>query len=435
MERASGTAPDAAHRMGLVEALRAFEAGALTPRDYVQACYRQALRVEGDIHAFTVLPEPGDDIASGKPLSGIPVAVKDLYDTRDMETAYGTPIFAGHRPARDAALVAALKQLGASILGKTVTTEFAWKQAGPTRNPASLAHSPGGSSSGSAAAVAACVAPLAIGTQTFGSIIRPAAFCGIVGFKPSYGVLPLSGVHPLSPTLDHAGLLARCVEDIAFVFAELAGRPAVEPDQISLADAGLSLNVERPRIRIVRTPVWRRLEREQQQAVESAAEAFRSAGAIVETSELPAEFDGGWELANTIIAAEATLNLGGTVAAHPDLASAHLKELVETGANLPAQAYAQALHGRRRLRSLFAEWTGGADVILTAPALGAAPLAEQGTGDAAACTLWTLLGAPAITVPWTRNSAGLPLGIQLVGAPRQDASLLQLAQWCELHRS
>jgi amidase len=302
-----------------------------------------------------------------------------------------------------------------------------------------LAHTPGGSSSGSAAAVAAEAVPIAIGTQTFGSVIRPAAYCGVVGFKPSSGVLPLGGAHPLSPTLDHAGLFARSIDDVAYLFSLLAGLPAVEADQISVTapdvnlDRGLAPSPP-PRLRLIRTAIWHQVSEEQQRAVESAADAFRSAGATVDEIELPSEFDQSWSIAGTILATEANGIFGTLVRNQGDRISNQLRELVQEGAQMSAGAHVDALLERDRLRLAFRQLARGFDAVLTIPALGTAPAFAEGTGSPAACTMWTLLGAPSATLNWTRGSNSLPLGIQLVGDLRDDGHLLAVAKWCEALR-
>jgi amidase len=439
MSNASAHQPSLS-RLGLLEVLREFRDGRLSRNEYLAACRERALAIDATVHAFAVIADLPKEPPAGGPLAGIPIGLKDLFDTADMATTYGSALYAGHRPSQDAALARALRSLGATIIGKTVTTEFAWKAPGPTRNPWALAHTPGGSSSGSAAAVAAEAVPIAIGTQTFGSVIRPAAYCGVVGFKPSSGVLPLSGAHPLSPTLDHAGLFARSIDDVAYLFSLLAGLPAVEADQISVTapdvdlDRGLAPSPP-PRLRLIRTAIWHQVSEEQQRAVESAADAFRSAGATVDEIELPSEFDQSWSIAGTILATEANGIFGTLVRNQGDRISDHLRELVQEGAQMSAGAHVDALLERDRLRLAFRQLARGFDAVLTVPALGTAPAFAEGTGSPAACTMWTLLGAPSATLNWTRGSNSLPLGIQLVGDLRDDGHLLAVARWCEALRS
>jgi len=369
--------------------------------------------------AFTLVnDEPPVSADPAMPLAGIAIGVKDLYDTAGMKTAYGSAIYRDHVPAADAALVARLKALGGHVAGKTVTTEFAWRQAGPTVNPWNAAHTPGGSSSGSAAAVAAGLVPLALGTQTFGSVIRPATFCGVVGFKPTYGLLPLDGVKPLSPTLDHGGFFARSVNDIACVFSLLSG----ETTQMSVGS--------QPRLRFVRSRYWDQADAAQRTVLEEAVSRLSAGGARVEALELPAEFDDGFAIADVLLCREAAEIYGPLAESHPGLLSTHMKDLVARGKALPDAAYPQALAARVALRARFADEMAGFDAVLTLPALGEAPRLEEGTGNAAPCVLWTLLGAPALTLPQARGANGLPLGLQLVGGAGADSALLSLGGWC-----
>jgi amidase len=398
---------------------QAVAGGDLTIEEAVAACRARIRETDAALAAFTIVNDAAAPAVTPKlPLAGICVGVKDLYDTAGMATAYGSPIYRDHVPAADAALVARLRELGAYVAGKTVTTEFAWRQPGPTVNPWNTAHTPGGSSSGSAAAVAAGLVPLAIGTQTFGSIIRPAAFCGIVGFKPTHGLLPLAGVRPLSPTLDHAGLFARSVGDIAHVFGHLM-------------DA-VTLGRERPpHLRLVRGPCWAQASPAQRTVLEQAAASFTERGAIVEEAELPASFDEAFAVAETILCHEAARIYAPLAASHPDLLSRHMKELVSRGQPLSGDAVQRALTARRALQSAFAGAIAGYDAILALPALGEAPPLRDGTGNAAPCVPWTLLGVPALTLSWAAGQANLPLGLQLVGRSGYDHALLSVAAWCE----
>lgn len=393
--------------------------GVLTVEEAVAAC-RARIRVTNDaLAAFTVVNEAAaSPVAAGLPLAGICVGVKDLYDTAGMTTTYGSPIYRDHVPTADAALVARLRQLGAHVAGKTVTTEFAWREAGPTVNPWNTAHTPGGSSSGSAAAVAAGLVPLATGTQTFGSVIRPAAFCGIVGFKPSHGLLPLEGVQPLSPTLDHAGLFARSVADIAHVFGHLTNETTAPPERP-------------PRLRLVRGPYWSQASAAQRAVLDKAAASFADRGATVVEAELPVAFDEALAIAEVILCHEAGRIYAPLAASHPDLLSHHMKELVARGQALSDDTVEVALSARSELRRAFSGEIAGCDAVLTLPALGEAPSLSEGTGNAAPCVTWTLLGAPALALPWAAGKANLPLGLQLVGQSGSDHALLSVAAWCE----
>ena len=428
------------HALGLVQACRALAARRIPRPDYAGALHDRARTLDYGIQAFRSLaPAPGafglEPFGTG-PLSGIPVAVKDLIDTADLPTAYGSPIHADHVPDCDAWIVSRLKDCGAWVLGKTVTTEFAWSHPGPTRNPWNRAHTPGGSSSGSAAAVAAGFAPLGLGTQTFGSVIRPAAFCGVVGLKPSFGAIPRTGVHPLSGSLDHVGLFTRCVADAAFALSLVLGQDDGDPGSRRSPPFGFDLeaglaSLSPPRLALVRTSAWREADPEQRDLVEAAAWRFASAGAAIEEVVLPDAFEGAGAAARTILAAEAQVVLASVAASHPTLVSSALAELVAEGAAVTAASYIGALDLQRTLRQNFAAAIGPADAILTLPAAGAAPKGLGHTGDPRFCVAWTFIGGPALSLPAGETSDGLPLGLQLVGAYRQDKRLLRAGAWCE----
>ena len=397
---------------GVAETLDAIRDGKMTARQAVAACRDRALELDPSLAAFTVINDAPFRTAPSFVLDGIAVGVKDLYDTVSLPTTYGSAIYRDNRPQEDAWLVGRLKELGAFVAGKTVTTEFAWRQAGPTVNPFNKNHTPGGSSSGSATAVAAGIVPLALGTQTFGSVIRPAAFCGVVGFKPSYGELPLTGVHPLSPTLDHAGYFARSIGDARLIHALVLGR-----DEPATRATGT-------RLRVVRTPFWGEASPRQKAALDDATALLGKAGFSVTPHELPAPFDGALAVAETILCHEAAAIYRPLVDQFPDLVSGHIRELVLRGESLPASAYRQAIGQARGLRDEFAREMENYDAVLTMPALGEAPLLSEGTGNAGPCVLWTLLGVPSVTLPWGFGAHGLPVGIQLAGRAGSDFQLL-----------
>jgi amidase len=394
----------------------------------------RAKAVEPRLKAFEYLPA---DIARRPgPLSGIPVGIKDIIATSDMPTTNGSPIYRDHVPASDAWVVERLRSLGATIFGKTVSTEFAWRHPGPTVNPWNSKHTPGGSSSGSAAAVAAGIVPLALGTQTLGSVIRPAAFNGVVGLKPSFGAIPRTGVHPLSPSLDHVGFFARRVDDVAFALSLLAASSDLDPHGRPLpgfhvdADQGLK-PLEKPRLAIVRFKNWSRAEPEQQKTFEAAIVKLRDAGAILEELEL-GELDSiNWKAINTILASEGALIFEGLVARYPDRSSTRLKELVQTGKAYSAYDYLAAKALQEKLRSRFTTDITGFDAVLTLPAFGEAPEGLSYTGDAEYCAPWTLLGTPAVSLPAGFGKKGLPLGLQIVGRYREDHYTLRVAKWVE----
>jgi Asp-tRNA(Asn)/Glu-tRNA(Gln) amidotransferase A subunit family amidase len=329
-----------------------------------------------------------------------------------------------------------LRSLGATIFGKTVSTEFAWRQPGPTVNPWNIRHTPGGSSSGSAAAVAAGIVPLALGSQTLGSVIRPAAFNGVVGLKPSFGAIPRTGVHPLSPSLDHVGFFARRVDDVAYALSLLAASSDSDPHGRPLpglhvdADQGLQ-PLQTPRLGVVRFEKWSKVESEQQKVFDAAVATMRSAGAVLEELELSELDSTNWNAINTILASEAALIFEGLVQRYPDRTSDHLKSLVAAGQAHSALEYLAAKSLQEKLRSAFAAEISGFDAILTLPAFGEAPEGLGFTGNAEYCAPWTLLGVPAVSLPAGFGKNGLPLGVQVVGAYRQDHRLLRVAKWIE----
>jgi len=357
-----------------------------------------------------------DGLPSPPPLAGLPVGVKDIFDTADMPTECGSPIHRGRRPARDATAVARLRAAGAVVLGKTVTTEFAFYQPGKTRNPRDPGRTPGGSSSGSAAAVAAGMVPVALGTQTAGSVIRPASFCGVVGLKLTHGLVPLDGVSPLAPSLDTIGLFAR--------------RPADLPPVVEALETGLPrprpLDRE-PRLGLCRTPQWALCAPEGRQAVERAAALLSRAGA--EVSEVAPDLDGLFEAQRTIMAAEAALSFAALFRTRGAELSPVLRDLLRAGeATPPAElsaARALAQHAAARLPRMLS----GLDALLTPAALGEAPVGLGATGDPAVNRVWTLLGVPALSLPAGVGPSGMPVGVQLVGAPRGDLALLEVAEW------
>ena len=419
---------------GVLELLRCFQDDQAAADRYAADCLVKTKAAEPVLKAFEYLPV--DVARRAGPLSGIPVAIKDIIATSDMPTTNGSPIYRDHIPARDAWVVERLRSLGATIFGKTVSTEFAWRHPGPTVNPWNHAHTPGGSSSGSAAAVAAGLVPLALGTQTLGSVIRPAAFNGVVGLKPSFGAIPRTGVHPLSPSLDHVGLFARRVDDVAYALSLLAassdldlhGRPLpgfqVDPDH------GVP-PLQKPRLAIVRFEKWSKAEPKQQQTFDAAIAKLRDAGAVAEELEL-AELDStNWSAIHFILASEAALICNDLVARYPDRTSDHLKMAVQAGKGHTAFDYLAAKAQQEKLRSRLATDLAGFDAVVTLPAFGEAPKGLGYTGDAEYCAPWTLLGAPAVALPAGFGNNGLPLGVQIVGTYRQDHHLLRVAKWIE----
>jgi Asp-tRNA(Asn)/Glu-tRNA(Gln) amidotransferase A subunit family amidase len=419
---------------GVLDLLRQFRTDPAAAAGYGAACLARTKAIEPRLKAFEYLP--ADVAPKSGPLAGIPVAIKDIIATHDMPTTNGSPIYRDHVPAADAWVVERLRNLGATIFGKTVSTEFAWRHPGPTVNPWNPAHTPGGSSSGSAAAVAAGLVPLALGTQTLGSVIRPAAFNGVVGLKPSFGAIPRVGVHPLSFSLDHVGFFARRVDDVALGLSLLAGTsdgdihgrplPAFTVD----IDTGLT-PLERPRLAVARFAKYERAEPEQKQVFEATIERLHSAGAVVEELELAALDAVNWSAINTIMLSEATVIFSELIARFPDRVSDVMKTHVETGKTKSAMEYLAAKSAQDRRRAALAGELEGFDAVLTLPAFGEAPRGLHATGDAEYCAPWTFLGAPAVTVPAGFGRNGLPLGVQIAGRYRDDLRVLRVAKWVE----
>ena len=359
--------------------------------------------------------------ASG-PLHGVPVGVKDIIDTADMPTTYGSPIYAGHQTAWDAACVALLRQAGAVIMGKTVSTEFAMYEPGKTANPHNPAHTPGGSSSGSAAAVAAEMVPLALGSQTAGSIVRPASFCGVVGYKPTHGDFSLAGIKLLSQTLDTLGGFARCVPDLALLRAVLMGSP---PQVTALAEA--------PRIGLCRTPQWPQATPATQEAVETAARRFADAGARVDEVTLPAEFDGLVEAQTTVQIFEGVRCCAYELTQRRDQLSASTQHLLGPGESLTYAEYKAALHLAETCRAALPDLFAAHDVLLVPSAPGEAPAGLGATGNPLFNRTWTLLHTPVVNLPGLSGPQGLPVGVQAVGPLGGDDHLLAAAAWMHPH--
>ncbi|MCC8428598.1 amidase [Reyranella aquatilis] len=353
-------------------------------------------------------------------LHGIPMGVKDIIDSHDQPTTYGSPIYRTHQPLADAATVALARDAGAILLGKTVTTEFANRHPGPTKNPHNPAHTPGGSSSGSAAAVADFQSVLATGTQTGGSVIRPAAFCGIVGYKPTYGHFAPAGMKANTEWLDTIGAYARSVEDIALFRAALMAMPFTPVNRLDRP----------PRIAVAFTHHRDELSPEGTQAVNDAAAAFAKAGAKVKEIDLPAPVRDMTQGQKTLSAFDGPRAHADEARRFPGLLSESLrKDKLEAGSKIDYATWVAARKlgetGRAAVDALFSE----IDVILTAPAKGEAPPGLERTGDATFNLLWTYLWMPCVTLPLTKGPTGLPVGIQLVGRQHEDASLLDIAAW------
>jgi Asp-tRNA(Asn)/Glu-tRNA(Gln) amidotransferase A subunit family amidase len=400
-------------------------AGRSTPREAIQQSLDAIDARDGDIQAFERLADRdallrAAEAASG-PLAGIAIGIKDIFDTFDMETAYGTQVYAGHAPKSDAAIVAMARRAGGAVIGKTVTTEYAYFHPGKTRNPHNRAHTPGGSSSGSAAAVAAGMIPAAIGTQTGGSIIRPAAFCGVAGYKPSFRMLPATGMKTFAWTLDTVGLFAATVADVAAFAAALTARTlAVEPvDATSL------------RIGLYRSAVLGEASDEMRAAVESLATLAGKAGATIVEIDEPETLSRARDAQATIQSYEASLSLAGDVSRFADRMSAKLRELLREGQAITPEAYDAARKVARHARHAVTDLFDRVDVVIEPAAPGAAPHGIETTGSPVFNKLWTLTGNPAINVPGRVDRAGLPLGVQLVARFGRDRLALSAGNWLQ----
>jgi len=405
-----------------VSAARAIRERRLSPAALLEACLARAAAREPVLQAMAYLdpaqaraeqPRPG-------PLHGLPIGVKDVIDTADMPSEYNSAIWRGHRPRADASCVAWARAAGAIVLGKTVTTEFATRFPGPTTNPHDPARTPGGSSSGSAAGVAAGYFPLAYGTQTAGSIIRPAAYCGIVGYKPSFGTINRFGMKLMSESLDTVGVMARSVGDCALLTSAVTGLDLGDPE----------VKPERgPRIGVCRSPVWDRAAPETHALFEQVPGALARAGAEIRDFTLPDGF-AELEAAHAVVMnAESARALGWELNTARDKLSPVLRERMEWGLLQPATALLEAQALFRRLQSGFKAAIGELDMLLTPSAPGVAPVGLEWTGDAAFNFIWTSLHVPCVTVPAGTGPGGMPLGVQVVTRRGEDRAALTWAAW------
>jgi Asp-tRNA(Asn)/Glu-tRNA(Gln) amidotransferase A subunit family amidase len=359
------------------------------------------------------------------------VGVKDIFDTKDMPTEDGTVLHAGRQPIEDATAVSLLRQAGAVILGKTVTTELAVFSPGKTRNPHDPERTPGGSSSGSAAAVAAGMVPLAIGTQTNGSVIRPASFCGVYGYKPTYGCISRHLVLEQSRPLDQVGVFARTIEDIALIAEQLMAFDDRDPDtqlraRPKLVEALAQEPPVPPRLAFVKTPVWDQAETDTQEAF---AELVAHLGENVSEVELPEIFHDAVEQHRMIMEADLARSFEREYAHGKDKLSLILREMIERGQKVLAVDYNHAVSRIPVLNHALDKTFDWCDAILTPATTGEAPVGLESTGSPIFCTLWSLCGMPAITLPILQGSHGMPLGVQLVGPRNDDARLLRTARW------
>jgi Asp-tRNA(Asn)/Glu-tRNA(Gln) amidotransferase A subunit family amidase len=369
-------------------------------------------------------------------LHGVPIGVKDIIHTRGIPTGMGSPVFADFVPPQSATVVTRLEAAGAFVLGKTVTAELAYFHPGKTRNPWNIAHTPGGSSMGSVAAVAARMAPVAIGTQTNGSVIRPAAFCGCVGYKPSSGLIPRTGILEFSPTLDQVGVFARAVEDAALAASVLIGHDSRDAGSIKVAAEFaegllyLAPPSRPPRLAAVRSPVWHLAEEAQHARFKQDVRALRQAGAQVAEIELGPAFEQAHAIQRRIMYAEGARVLGPLQDKHRAQLSEPLSRLIDEGRQIGETEYKEAMSCRAGLQQELQRFLAPYDALITPPARGEAPATLEHTGDPAFCTIWTLCGVPALTIPTGFGPHHLPLGLQVVGRMLDDVRMLEVTRWC-----
>ena len=412
--------------LSVLDLVRRLDAGEIKPRGVVELCAEAIAAREPDIGAFVALDieaarKAADNPRSASsPLRGLPIGVKDIYDTADFPTQYGSPIYAGHRPRADATAVALARRAGGIVLGKTATTEFASLVPAGTRNPRNIAHTPGGSSSGSAAAVAAGMAPIAFGSQTAGSVVRPAAFCGVAGFKPSYRLIPTVGMKCYAWHLDTAGLFAANVADVAYAASAISERP-LRVDQRKPAA---------PRIGLVRTHLWSKATAAMHAAIDTAARAAEANGATLTELELPNILQEAYRAQFVIQDFEAFRSLAFEYDNHHAQIGAPLREQLDRAATIRVEDYDAARRTASRARRSLGDFMGDVDVILTPSAPGAAPHGFGFTGDPVFNRLWTLMGTPCVNVAGL-NDGDLPLGLQIVGEFGRDRETLEAALFLE----
>ena len=427
----------------LAETIAALRDGLIGAERVVESCLARIEEVDGGIQAWAFLDPDyaraqaraidqarSDGVPMG-PLHGIPIGIKDIFDTGDMPTEDGTALHAGRRPERDCTVVSLLRQAGAVIMGKTVTTEMALFTPGKTRNPHDPERTPGGSSSGSAAAVAAGMVPLAIGSQTNGSVIRPASFCGVVGYKPTHGLISRRGVMQVSRTLDHVGVFAGSIADAALLAEVLMHYDAGDPDMRPRARPDLSRMMAEepplpPKLAFAKTPVWEYAEDDTREAF---AELVEMLGDRVAEVELPSAFANAVEQHRIIQDAELAVNFAPEYEKGEGGLSARLREIIEHGQQIGAGDYIRALARIPLLNQSLDEYFEHYDAILTPSAPGEAPRDLTITGNPIFCTTWSLLGMPEVSLPLLRGSNGMPIGVQLVGQRGNDGRLLRTARW------
>lgn len=432
--------------LGVSDAAEAIREGRITAVELTEDCLNRVREVDEGIQAWAFL-DPAHARRQAQaadahrmagrplgPLHGVPLGIKDIFDTADYPTEFGSALWKGRTPREDSVAVARLRAAGATVLGKTVTTEYAYFHPGKTRNPHDPARTPGGSSSGSAAAVAAGMVPGAIGSQTNGSVIRPASFCGVVGFKPTHGLIPRTGAMLLSRALDHVGVFARSVVDAAILADVLAGHDTEDPDTRPIATGHLAASAASepplpPRFAFVKGPAWKAAEPYLDEAFGELVDAL---GENVQAVDLGGSFERGVEFHGRIMAADMAHNFRRDLAKGGDVLSVQLRELLGRGKAYTAHDYLEATSAaeilNQQLDDLFNEY----DAILTTSAPGEAPIGTA-TGNPIFCSLWTYLGTPAISLPLLAGPNGMPIGVQLVARRGNDARLLRTARWLSHH--
>jgi len=404
------------------------ERGEITAEALAAACLERIAEREGTVRAWAFLDREralaqaraSDRTPRRSRLHGVPFGIKDIFDTADLPTEYNSPIWRGHRPKADAACVALLRRAGCVILGKTVTTEFAQNHPARTRNPLNPEHTPGGSSSGSAAAVADCMVPLALGTQTGGSVIRPAAYCGTFAIKPSFGSINRAGTKFVAESLDTIGIFARAIDDLALAMEVLTGRSPVAAD-----------DAKKPRIGLCRTPCWGEADAVTRANLEQAAMRLARAGAQVRDFELPPGSRQLFDSYRIIGNYESARALAWEYANFPGQISKTLTPRLEEGWKTTREEYDATRELIRGCRRALAESLRAVDVLLTPSTPSEAPVSLASTGDPVFNRAWTMFGLPCVTIPHGKGAHGLPLAVQLVGAHESDMSLLAWARWAE----
>ena len=409
------------------EIAKGIDSGDLTANAVAEGCLARIEERDVDVKAWEFLdPElvraqarAIDGSSEKGPMAGVPVGVKDIIDTRDMPTGMGSPIYDGHRPLTDASCVARLRASGAIIMGKTVTCEFAGLEPRQTLNPHDPSRTPGGSSSGSAAAVADEMIPVAFGTQTGGSVVRPSSYCGVIGYKPSFDTFSLNGVFPAAESLDTLGLHARSMDDIELVTSTLLNRPHTSAPDLP----------KPPIVGLCRTSMWDQAQPETREAVEAAGKAMGEAGATVQDFELPEEYNWLADGRGVVNARERAIVMADHWTNNRDAISERLQVTVQSGLDASYDDYMDIVHLMETCRARMNQSFQGCDILLTPAADGEAPVGIQDTGQPRFQALWTMLHVPTITLPTHKGPNGLPVGIQLVSTLHTDRMLMAASRW------